>query len=132
MKEKNVSILIGLGIGGVISFIMLIIFIFIIIFMNQRIQSREQLIQKLIREGQLVEAVVAKGDIPKETIITSEVVKIKIVSLKTLQPGDLTSLDSVMGKKTTREIFKDQHVNADFLKISEKIDSGSVSKQEQP
>lgn len=105
MDKRIVNLLIGVGIA-----------IIAIIVINAQMQSREQLIQELIKKGQLVEVVVAKEDIPRETTITSDMVKTATVASKTLQPGDLTSLDSVIGKFSITDILKDQHLSSESVK----------------
>jgi pilus assembly protein CpaB len=105
MDKRIVNLLIGVGIA-----------VIAIIVINGQMQSREKLIQELIKKGQLVEVVVAKDDIPRETTITSDMVKMSTVPSKTLQPGDLTSLDSVIGKFTITDILKDQHLNSESVK----------------
>jgi pilus assembly protein CpaB len=105
MDKKMVNLLIGVGIA-----------IIAIIVINAQMQAREKLIQDLIRKGQLIEVVVAKEDIPHETTITSDMVTVKTVASKTLQPGDLTSLDSVIGKFAIADILRDQHLNSELVK----------------
>ncbi|MFA5338143.1 MAG: hypothetical protein WC330_07410, partial [Candidatus Omnitrophota bacterium] len=68
MDKRIVNLLIGVGIA-----------IIAIIVINAQMQSRERLIQELIKKGQLVEVVVAKEDIARETTITSDMVKIATV-----------------------------------------------------
>lgn len=105
MDKRIVNLLIGVGIA-----------VIAIIVINAQMQSRERLIQELIKKGQLVEVVVAKEDIPRETTITSDMVKTATVAAKTLQPGDLTSIDSVIGKFSISDILKDQHLNQESVK----------------
>ncbi|MDD4294760.1 MAG: Flp pilus assembly protein CpaB [Candidatus Omnitrophica bacterium] len=87
-----------------------------IIFILQEMKKRDALIQDLIRKGEIVDVVVARTDIPKETTISSEMVEMKRVRRQTLQPGDLTSEASAIGKFAETNILKDQHINSNMIR----------------
>jgi pilus assembly protein CpaB len=80
------------------------------------LSRQEARIRQLIEEGKAIEVVVAKEDIGRETTISTDMVKLKVVPSRTLQPGDLTSLDSAVGKFAIADILKDQHLNSDVVK----------------
>jgi pilus assembly protein CpaB len=93
--------------------------------------QNEARIQELIRQGQIVEVVVAKTDVAKETTLTTDMVELKRVAAKSLQPNDLTSLDSAIGKFAVADILKGQHVNSEMVKpllairfLSERVPQG--------
>ncbi len=105
MDKRIVNLLIGVGVAAIA-----------IIILNAHFARQQAIIDELYRKGQLVDVVVAKDDIAKETTISSDMVKLSRVPSKTLQPGDLTSLDSVIGKFAITDILKDQHLNSDSVK----------------
>jgi len=120
MDKRMVNLIIGVCLA--------IIAIFVI---HRQMLQNEARIQELIRQGQIIEVVIAKDDIAKETTITMDMVKPDRVASRSLQPGDLTSLDSVIGKFAIVDILKGQHINSDMVKpllsvrfLSERIPPG--------
>lgn len=105
MNKRTLNIIIGVGIAVVA-----------IIMINKHFQAREAIIQRLIAEGRIGNVLVATTDIPTETTITSDMVTLKRVQTKSIQPGDLTSLESAIGKLTVTGILKDQHVNGNMIR----------------
>lgn len=105
MDKRTINIIIGI-----------ILAMFAIFMINRHLAQREALIQKLIREGQIVEVVVAKTDIPKETILTVNMVGLQRVRSQSVQSGDLTSLDSAIGKFAEVDILKGQHINSNMIR----------------
>jgi Flp pilus assembly protein CpaB len=83
---------------------------------HKTLQQREALIQELIRKGELVNVVVATKDISRESTITEDMVKMEKIHNKSLQPGDLDSLESVVGKFVEVDILAGQHINANQLR----------------
>ncbi|MBU2102688.1 MAG: Flp pilus assembly protein CpaB [Candidatus Omnitrophota bacterium] len=108
MDKRVLNILIGVGIA--------IIAIFMI--MNE-MRKREDLIRQLIEEGKIVEVVIARADISRETTISADMAGIKREPRSSLQPGDLTSLDSAIGKFAIVDILKGQHVNDNMVRASD-------------
>ncbi|MCM8831477.1 MAG: Flp pilus assembly protein CpaB [Candidatus Omnitrophica bacterium] len=108
MDKRILNILIGLGIA-VIALIMI----------NNFIVQQKNLIARLLEEGKAVKLVVATKDIPKENVITSEMVTLKTEPRASMQPGDLTSLDSVIGNFAVVDILKGQHINANMVRAQE-------------
>ncbi|MDP2924622.1 MAG: Flp pilus assembly protein CpaB [Candidatus Omnitrophota bacterium] len=87
-----------------------------LLIINRYIAEQRRELEELRRKGEIVDVVVAKDDIARETTITADMVKMKPVSVKTLLPGDLTSVESAIGKFAIADILKDQHVNSDSVK----------------
>jgi pilus assembly protein CpaB len=105
MDKRTINIIIGI-----------ILAFFAIFMINRHLAGREALIRKLIAEGQLVEVVAAKTDIPKETTITVNMVELKTDRPASMQPGDLTSLDSAIGHFAEVDILKGQHINGNMVR----------------
>lgn len=105
MDKKKMNILIGVGLA-----------IIVIILIHNEMQKREAYIRRLIDQGQAMEVVVSNQDIPPETKIDRDMVRLETVSSKSFQRGDLTSLESVVGKITIIDILKDQHINSNMLR----------------
>lgn len=108
MDKRLLNILIGVGVA--------IIAIFMIM---KEMAKREDLIRRLIEEGKIVEVVIARADISRETTITSDMVELKREPRSSMQPGDLTSLDSVIGKFAIVDILRGQHVNDNMVRASD-------------
>ncbi|MDD5194825.1 MAG: Flp pilus assembly protein CpaB [Candidatus Omnitrophica bacterium] len=108
MDKRLLNILIGVGIA--------IIAIFMIM---KEMQKREDLIRRLIEEGKIVEVVIARTDISKETVIDPNMVELKREPRSSMQPGDLTSLDSVIKKFAVVDILKGQHVNDNMVRAAD-------------
>jgi len=105
MDKRILNLAIGIGLA--------LIAIFLI---HGYMQQREQVIQGLLNKGEIIEVVVAIGDIPKESTIDSDMVRSKRVKSSAYQPGDLTSIDSVIGKFTSVDILKGQHISRNMLR----------------
>jgi len=105
MNKRNINIIIGI-----------VLALFAIFMINHHLARREALIQELIRAGEIVEVVLARVDIPKETTITADMVSLGRVRRKAFQPGDLTSLDSAIGKFAEVDILKGQHINSNMVR----------------
>lgn len=120
MDKRIINLLVGIGFA-----------IIAILLIHRQMMQNEARIQELIRQGQIVEVVIAKTDIAKETTITADMVELKRVAAKSLQPNDLTSLDSVIGKFAVADVLKGQHLNSEMVKpllsirfLSERIPQG--------
>jgi pilus assembly protein CpaB len=120
MDKRIINLLVGVGFA-----------IIAILLIHKQMTQNEARIQELIRQGQIVEVVVAKTDIARETTITADMAELKRVAAKSLQPNDLTSLDSVIGKFAVADILKGQHFNNEMVKpllairfLSERVPQG--------
>lgn len=85
-----------------------IVIVFVIIsaiFVNNYMHRRAELIKKLTRVTRLVDIVFAKKDISKGAVITPDMVELSLIPAQLLQSSDLTSLDSVIGKKASEYIY---------------------------
>jgi len=107
MNKRIINIIIGIG----VAFIM-------IMMINNYIVSQRQLIERLLEEGKAVKIVIAKVDIPKDTIITADMVNLKTEPKASMQPGDLTSLESAIGSLAVVDILRGQHINSNMLQAS--------------
>ena len=105
MDKRMLNLLIGVGLA-----------IIAIIMINGYLQKKERLIQSLIAEGKVMELVVATEDIPMETRVESDMVIMQRVPSKSFQPGDLTSLESAIGKMSTVDVLKGQHINSNMVR----------------
>ncbi|MBD3264699.1 MAG: Flp pilus assembly protein CpaB [Candidatus Omnitrophica bacterium] len=105
MDKRMLNLIIGVGLA-VIAIIMI----------HGYMQRKEKLIQELIRKGQIVEVVVARQDIPAESTMSEDMVSLERVNSKSFQPGDLTSLQSVVGKIATVDILRGQHINRNMVR----------------
>ncbi len=110
MDKRMLNLIIGIGLA--------VIAIFLI---HGYMQQKEAVIRRLIEEGKLMEFVVATTDIPKESTITSDMVTIKRDRSTAYQPGDLTSLESVVGRFVEVDILKGQHINSQMLRAKGSI-----------
>jgi pilus assembly protein CpaB len=72
--------------------------------------------ERLKLEGELVEVVVARADIPRETTISKDMVALVDANRNSLQPGDLTFVDSVIGQFAEVDILKGQHINSNMIR----------------
>lgn len=105
MNKRILNLVIGLGLG-----------IIAIVVLHGHMQKREQLIQELIAKGRVIELIVAQADIPREATITQEMVTIERTTSKSFQPGDLTSLESAIGKIAIVDILAGQHINSNMIR----------------
>jgi pilus assembly protein CpaB len=105
MDKRTINIIIGV-----------VLALFAIFMINNHLRERERLIQELIAKGQIVEVVVATKDIPKEITIEYDMVRLERVKSQAYQPGDLTSVDSAIGKMAEVDILKGQHVNTSMVR----------------
>jgi pilus assembly protein CpaB len=105
MDKRVLNILIGLGVA-----------IIAIIMINNFIVQQKNEIARLIEEGKAVKLVVATTDIPRETTITEDMITLKTTSRSSMQPGDLTSIESVRGNFAVVDILKGQHINANMVR----------------
>ncbi|MDD5069217.1 MAG: Flp pilus assembly protein CpaB [Candidatus Omnitrophica bacterium] len=87
-----------------------------ILLIHGHIMKQEGRIQQLIEEGKAVRVVVARYDISRETTITEEMVTTKVVNRNALQPGDLTAMESVIGKFAEVDILSGQHINGNMIR----------------
>ena len=78
-------------------------------------QQRAEM-ERLKAEGELVEVVIAKVDIPRETTVTKDMIAVVDANRNSLQPGDLTFLDSAIGQFAEVDILKGQHINANMVR----------------
>lgn len=105
MDKRTINIIIGV-----------VLALFAIVLINNHLRERERIIQELIAKGQIVEIVIATRDIPRETTVTLEMVKIERVKSQAVQQGDLTSIDSAIGKMAEVDILQGQHVNSAMVR----------------
>ncbi|MCF7907269.1 MAG: Flp pilus assembly protein CpaB [Candidatus Omnitrophica bacterium] len=105
MDKRMINIIIGV-----------VLALFAIFMIQKHLAQRDALIQKLIAEGEIVEVVAAKTDIPKESTITINMVGLTRVKSKSVQAGDLTSLDSAIGKFAEIDILRGQHINSNMVR----------------
>ncbi len=105
MDKRILNLVIGLGLG-----------IIAIVVLHNHMQKREQLIQELIAKGRVIELVIARADIPREATITQEMVTLERTTSKSFQPGDLTSLESAIGKIAIVDILAGQHINSNMIR----------------
>ncbi|MFH1771288.1 MAG: Flp pilus assembly protein CpaB [Candidatus Omnitrophota bacterium] len=106
MDKRMVNIVIGLIVG-----------MFALFLIWQHNARQEARIQRLIEEGKLVEVVVARRDIPKETTITQDMIEKKVVKKNTLNPNDLSDVQSVIGQFAETDILRGQYISANMLRI---------------
>ncbi|MEM7816812.1 MAG: Flp pilus assembly protein CpaB [Candidatus Aenigmatarchaeota archaeon] len=107
MDRRVINIAIGVGLA-----------IIAIMLIERHLSYQNRRIEELLKKGELVKVVVATRDIPKETTITSDMVKIEMINAKAFQPGDFDSLDSVVGKFAEVDILKGQHINSSMLRAA--------------
>jgi len=107
MNKRIVNLAIGLGVA-----------LIVIMMIQNYIASQRQLIEKLLEEGKAVKIVIAKVDIAKDTIITADMVSLKTEPKASMQPGDLTSLESAIGSLAVVDILRGQHINSNMLQTS--------------
>jgi pilus assembly protein CpaB len=112
MDKRVLNLIIGIGLA-----------VIAIMLLHTKIQEDQKLIQQLANKGEVVETVVAKRDIPKESVVSQDMVALARVSSSSFQPGDLTALDSVIGKIALVDILKSQHINNNMLKALSGITS---------
>lgn len=105
MDKRMINIIIGV-----------VLALFAIFMIQKHLAQRDALIQRLIAEGEIVEVVTAKTDIPKESTITINMVALARVKSKSVQAGDLTSLDSAIGKFAEIDILRGQHINSNMVR----------------
>ncbi|MDD3296861.1 MAG: Flp pilus assembly protein CpaB [Candidatus Omnitrophica bacterium] len=105
MDKRTINIIIGV-----------VLALFAIFMINRHLAQREALIQQLIREGQIIEVVAARVDISKETTITANMVELRRIRSQSFQTGDLTSIDSAVGKFAEVDILKGQHINSNMVR----------------
>lgn len=105
MDKRTINIIIGV-----------VLALFAIFMIQKHLAQRDALIQRLIAEGEIVEIVAAKTDIPKESTITINMVGLARAKAKSVQPGDLTSLDSAIGKFAEVDILRGQHINSNMVR----------------
>jgi len=97
----------AMGIGAALIAILLI---------HGQMQKSEQTIQDLLSKGELIEVVIAAVDIPKESTVEGSMVRLKRVRSNSYQPGDLTSVESAIGRFISVDILKDQHINRSMIR----------------
>ncbi|MFO8052490.1 MAG: Flp pilus assembly protein CpaB [Candidatus Omnitrophota bacterium] len=115
--------LINLGIGVVLA----LIAIFII---NARLQEREEMIQRLVQEGNVAQVLVASRDIQKgETIKENMLGFVKVRSEK-VKSNALQSPESALGKVAKVDILKKQEILSNMVKLPE--GSRSLSEKTPP
>ena len=105
MDKRTINIVIGV-----------VLALFAIFMINNHLREREKLIQELIAKGQIVEVVVASRDIPKESTIRMDDVRVERTKSQAFQPGDLTSVDSAIGKMAEVDILRGQHINSNMVR----------------
>jgi len=105
MDKRILNLAIGLGLG-----------VIAIMLLHGHMQKREKLIEELIAKGRVIELVIAKGDIPRETTITQDMITLERTTSKSFQPGDLTSLESAVGKIAIVDILTGQHINSNMIR----------------
>jgi len=87
-----------------------------ILLIHTKMQQDQKIIQQLATKGEILEVVVARTDISRESAITQNMVTLSRIRSNAYQPGDLTSIDSVINKFAKVDILKGQHVNSNMLR----------------
>ncbi len=105
MDKRTINLIIGIFLG-----------IVAILMIKSFIDKQQAELERLKAEGELVEVVVAKVDIPRETTITRDMISVMDVNRNSLQPGDLTFADSVIGQFAEVDILKGQHINSNMVR----------------
>jgi len=105
MDKRMLNLIVGIGLA-----------VIAILLIHTRMQQDQKLIQQLVSKGEILEVVVARTDIPKEGAITKDMVALNRIRSNAYQPGDLTSLDSVISKLAKVDILKGQHINSNMLR----------------
>ena len=105
MNKRTINLIIGVFLGLVA----------IMMIKNVMDQQKAEL-ERLKLEGELVEVVVARVDIPRETTISKDMITMVNANKNSLQPGDLTFVDSVIGQFAEVDILKGQHINGNMIR----------------
>ncbi len=105
MEKRTINLIIGVFLA-----------IVAILIIHNHLKEQQAVIARLIEEGRAVEVVVATTDIPRETTITRDMIRTRVVNRNALQSGDLTSPQSAIGQFTTTDILRDQHLNRNMIR----------------
>ncbi len=105
MDKRTINLIIGVFLGLVA-----------VLMIKSFIDQQRAELERLKAEGELVEVVVAKVDIPRETTISKDMVTEVDVNHNSMQPGDLTFVDSVVGQFAEVDILKGQHINSNMVR----------------
>lgn len=105
MDKRTINLIIGIFLGLVA-----------ILMIKNYIDQQQAELERLKAEGELVEVVIARTDIPRETTISKDMVTTVNVNKNSLQPGDLTFVDSVIGQFAEVDILKGQHINSNMVR----------------
>jgi len=104
MNRRIVSLIIAIVLG-----------IVAIGLVHNYIRKKEAIIAQLAQTRQLGVVVVAITDIPKHARIQNNMVTQKQVPISSIQPGDLDSLDAVIGKVSAVNILRGEHISSTKL-----------------
>ncbi len=104
--------LINLGIGVVLAIIAIVI-------INARLQERENIIQRLIQEGNVAQVLVASRDIEKGEMIRENVLGFVKIRSENLKNNALQSPESAVGKIARVDILRKQEILSTMLELPE-------------
>jgi pilus assembly protein CpaB len=105
VDKRTINLIIGVFLGLVA-----------IMMIKNYIDQQKAELERLKLEGELVEVVVARVDIPRETTISRDMITVVNANRNSLQPGDLTFMDSVIGQFAEVDILKGQHINSNMIR----------------
>lgn len=105
MDKRTINLVIGIFLG-----------LIAILMIKGYIDRQQQELERLQAEGELVNVVIAKMDIPRETTISKDMITVVNVNKNSLQQGDLTFVDSVVGQFAEVDILKGQHVSSNMIR----------------
>jgi len=107
MDKRMLNLIIGVGLA-----------VIAIMLIHTRMQQDQKLIQQLVNKGEILEVVLARVDIAKDSTISQDMITLKRIRSNAYQPGDLTAIDSAVGKFARLDILKGQHVNSSMVRSS--------------
>ncbi|MFH1519378.1 MAG: Flp pilus assembly protein CpaB [Candidatus Omnitrophota bacterium] len=104
MDKRVLNLIIGIGLAVVA-----------ILLIHTKMQEDQKLIQQLYNKGEILEVVTARVDISKESAIDQDTVALSRIRSTAYQPGDLTAIESAVGKIARVDILKGQHINNNMI-----------------
>lgn len=110
MQKKKLSLIIGVALS-VGAIVLLNLYL-----QTEKEKSTEQLKRAFTQEYKdLTSVMVAKQDIPRGTTLSSKILKSEVVPARYVQPGAVTSLSRVEGKKVVASIKKGEQITMSKL-----------------
>lgn len=103
---------INLGIGVVLAIIAIVI-------INARLQERENIIQRLIQEGNVAQVLVASRDIKKGEVIRENMLGFVKIRSENLKNNALQSPESAVGKVAKVDILQKQEILSTMVTLPE-------------